>query len=153
MLGTVMKRELEGEDYLKLWMYFEDRAELVKEAMFKTLTWTLGFAAALLGFIGAKLTDFESAKARVPIFVLVAICAGAGLVICLYSMVMLSESATHIRNNWTRAGRCKEQIGHLSEIIAVPRQEGIEIWNQLRFIVVLFAFGFAGLLGWAICNL
>lgn len=151
-----MKHELRGADYLKLWMYFEDRAELRKEAMFKSLTWTLGFAAALLGFIGAKLTDFDSAKASITLSMLVAICAGAGLVICLYSLVMLSESAKHISNNWRRADRCKDQIDHLSEIIVGPRRaqrKVTAIWNQLRVIVVVFLFGFAGLLGWAMRNI
>lgn len=33
--GLEMQFELSREDYLKLWMYFEDRADKVKEAMFK----------------------------------------------------------------------------------------------------------------------
>jgi len=43
-------------------MYFEDRAASIKGAMFKTLTWTIGFAAALLGFIFAKLSDFDTSN-------------------------------------------------------------------------------------------
>jgi hypothetical protein len=42
-----MPFELKDEDYLKLWMYFEDRADKIKEAMFKTLTWTIGFGARI----------------------------------------------------------------------------------------------------------
>jgi hypothetical protein len=32
------------------WKYFEDRATALKEAMFKTVTWIMGFAAVLFGF-------------------------------------------------------------------------------------------------------
>ena len=54
--------ELTREDYLKLWMYFEDRADKVKEAMFKTITWTIGYAAALQGFIFLTLSATMRAR-------------------------------------------------------------------------------------------
>jgi hypothetical protein len=149
-----MQYQLKDEDYLKLWMYFEDRAEKTKEAMFKALTWTIGFAAALLGFIGVKLTDFEASKATVTVSVVVAIIAGAGLIICLYSWVMLSEAAKHIKNNWARANRCVKEVNKLEDIIHGRTTEKVmRIWNQLLVIVVMFAFAFAAILAWAACRI
>jgi hypothetical protein len=139
---------LEEKDYLKLWMYFQDRADKIKEAMFKTLTWSIGFAAALLGFIFVKLTEFEASKAKVSLSELVTIISGAGLVICLYSWFMLLESGNHIQSNWKRADKCKTHITNLGEIVdAEPgkRRKVIKIWHQLSFIVVLFGIAFAGL--------
>ena len=46
-----MAHNLEGDDYLDLWKYFEDRADNVKEAMFTSVTLALGFSAAVFGFI------------------------------------------------------------------------------------------------------
>ena len=78
---------LQDEDYLKLWMYFQSRADDVKEAMFKTLTWTVGFAAALIGFIFVNLTNDDASKATVSLSSVVVIASAAGLIICLYSYV------------------------------------------------------------------
>lgn len=33
-----MKYQLNDDDYFKLWIYFQDRADKIKEAMFETLT-------------------------------------------------------------------------------------------------------------------
>lgn len=150
MKDNAMKYELKDEDYLKLWIYFEDRAASIKGAMFKTVTWTIGFAAALLGFIFAKLADFDRENASVTLALLVTITAIAGLIICAYTWLAISESAKHIQVNWDRAKECESQVKDF-ELILNPRkrksQEGaIMIWNQLRIIVVLFALAFTAVI-------
>ena len=147
--------ELSREDYLKLWMYFEDRADKVKEAMFKTLTWTIGYAAALQGFIFLTLVDFDSSKASVRLHWLVGAAAAAGIVICLYSLFALYESGKHLQRNWARAKRCEAKFKKLDYIISGAGQSeghGLEIWQQLYIIVGLFALAFTAVIIWAITD-
>jgi hypothetical protein len=150
--------ELKPDDYLKLWMYFQDRADNAKEAMFKIVTWTIGLAALILGFIFANLVSFEPIKASITLTFLVATAAAAGLVICLYSWFMLSEGGKHIQSNWDRARRCENHINNKLGIIIRGDSTGekeergigtpIAIWNQLRIIVCLFGIAFIGVLIW-----
>lgn len=153
--GLEMQFELSREDYLKLWMYFEDRADKVKEAMFKTLTWTIGYAAALQGFIFLTLVDFDSSRASVRLHWLVGAAAAAGIVICLYSLFALYESGKHLRRNWDRAKRCEAKFNKLDYIVSgLGKSEGsgLEIWQQLYIIVALFAVAFAAVIIWAISD-
>lgn len=150
-----MSYKLRDEDYFEIWKYFEDRADNVKEAMFKTLTWTVGFAAALLGFIFVKLTDYDKNNAVLPLRWVVFLAALAGLVICLYSSFTLSEAGKHIRNNWKRARRCEGHVQGLKRILLAGRRrepKSIEIWDRLRIIVILFviAFVLAGISAWIV---
>ena len=148
-----MPYKLKDDDYLKLWMYFQDRADNVKEAMFKTLTWIVGYAAALLGFIFLILTNYETAKAAVARSSVVALAAVAGLVICLYSWFALSESAKHIQRNWTHAIACSTQVDGLEAIVCSGdnnQQNTMKIWDQLRIIVALFGLGFLAVLAWTL---
>ena len=113
------------EDHLKLYTYFGDRADKIKEAMFKTLTWSMGFAAALLGFIFAKLADFDSSVSSIisantkllPLPWLVMSIAAAGVVVCCYSWLILFESGKHIRKNWDNADKFLVQMPDLAEIV------------------------------------
>jgi uncharacterized membrane protein (DUF485 family) len=150
-----MPYKLRDDDYLRLWLHFQDRADNVKEAMFKTLTWTVGFAAALLGFIFVNLTSYDTSKAAVPLSAVVTIAAAAGLVICLYSWIMLSESAKHIQGNWERADRCGKHVENLGKLIHGDGKKNgktMKIWNQLRIIVVLFGVAFTAILLWRMCS-
>jgi hypothetical protein len=151
--SRMAKVPLKDDDYLKLWMYFEDRADKIKEEMFKTLTWTVGFAAALLGFIFHNLTSHDTAKATAPLSLAIIIPAAAGLVICLYSWFMLSESAKHVKGNWERAKSFEENVEDLGKLIhgsSRKTDKTMKIWHRLQIIVVLFAIGFAALLSWTI---
>jgi Co/Zn/Cd efflux system component len=144
---------LKDDDYLKLWIYFEDRADKIKEAMFKTLTWTIGLAAAMLGFIFVKLTEFEAAKAAVELRWVVIVTSLAGLVICLYCWFMLRESGKHIQSNWDRSKECEAHIRDFRKIThpgGKTRTVILNIWNQLLIIVGLFAAAFAFVLAWII---
>ena len=145
-----MPSKLTEEDRLRLWMYFQDRADKSKEAMFQSLTWIVGFAAALLGFIFVILTGYDAARAELPLSVVVSLAAAAGLVICLYAWFMLSESAKHIEGNWDRAGLCSKNLEGLATLIHAERgkTKPMKIWNQLRIIVLLFGIAFAAIIVW-----
>lgn len=148
-----MEYKLKGDDYLDLWKYFQDKATSVKGAMFNTITWIIGFAAALLAFIFANLTDYDSSKAAISLSMLVILASIAGLVICLYAFFALGESAKHINNNWDNADRCFHNIAGLREIVFPEGEEKkesvVKIWNQLRIVVFLFSAAFVGILVWA----
>lgn len=148
-----MEYKLKDEDYLELWKYFQDKATSVKGTMFNTITWIVGFAAALLGFLFTKLTDFESANAEITLPKLMILVSMAGLVICLYAFFVLSESAKHIRNNWHYADCCLKKIEGLDKIVFSRRAETkdnlVKIWNQLQIVVSLFLAAFVAVLVWA----
>jgi hypothetical protein len=155
-----MKYKVDNEDYLKLWIYFEDRATSVKAAMFTTITWVVGFMAALLGFIFASLANDAPSKAPIELPTLMRLATGAGIVLCIYAFLALRESAKHIRNNWKYADHCLTNIEGLSTIVSPsglelnkrnnPSQQKLwTIWNQLRLLVALFMLAFAGIFVWS----
>lgn len=149
---------LEYEDYLSLWIYFQDRATSVKGAMFNTITWIIGFAAALLGFIFANLTNFDSSKAAISLSMLMRLASGAGLAICLYAFLALTESAKHIKNNWKYADECLNEIQEVKGIVKNNRNAEnqkdkiiirMKIWNELRIVVSLFFTAFISIFVWS----
>jgi len=162
--------DLDDGDYLKLWMYFQDRADDIKEAMFKTVTWTVGYAAVILAFIFTTLVNFNPDKSTVRLSWLVMSSAIAGLAICAYTFFALREAGKHIKRNWERADRCEEHVNNLGVIFRGKKGEGGEgdggekalsrkikkffsrIWNQLGIIVSLFSGAFAFILVWQLAR-
>jgi hypothetical protein len=100
------ERPLRADDYLELWKYFEARADDLKEHMFESVTWIIGFAAAVLGFIIGKFVDFSGPALAVKEEWLAVGFCGVGLLLCAYAGLMLAESADHIKGNWARSKRC-----------------------------------------------
>ncbi|MHC4560556.1 MAG: hypothetical protein ACYS80_25020 [Planctomycetota bacterium] len=141
------------EEYIDLWKYFQDRAISVKGAMFNTITWIIGFAAALLGFIFAKISDFNCTGAKISLPCLMILLSIAGIVICIYAFIALYESAKQIRKHWNRADNCWKKIEGINEIVdkrEVNGEIGIQIWNQLRILVGIFIVAFVAILIWGI---
>ncbi|WP_271252134.1 hypothetical protein [Pseudanabaena sp. Chao 1811] len=167
-----MLYELKDEDYFKLWMYFEDRADKIKAAMLSMFTWLVGFKVALLSFIFANFANYDASKAKLELYVIVISAAFAGLAICWYSFSMLSESGHHIQRNWDRSKNFRKRVFRIDNIlrgkndkkeeksiwkrIYDPPQpplcrkdklwslliKEIEIWDQLKVIAVLFGLAF-----------
>ena len=139
-----MKYQLDEDDYLTLWKYFNDKATNVKGAMFNTLTWIIGFATALLGFVSLNLTNYNSDNAVISLPLLMVVSAIAGLFICVYAWFTLQESAKHIQNNWDYANNCRKEIDGLKKLIKPKKKktEMMAIWNRLGLIVVFFAIAF-----------
>ena len=147
-----MTRKIEDDDYLDLWKYFEDRADNVKEAMFTSVTWVIGFAAAVFGFIFAALVNFEGGAVTLksPRGALGA--SIIGLVLCVYALLLVREAKGHILANWDRAKRCKVEVEGLETILGPERAKGwlgIQVWTQILIVVAVFAAGFSGVFVWA----
>ena len=148
-----MSYKLNDDDYLELWKYFEDKAISVKGAMFNTITWIIGFAAALLGFIFAKISDFDPSKSEIGLPLLMILLSIAGIVICIYAFFAIGESAKHIRKNWDRADRCMEEIEGIDKIVpkgSENKNKYVQIWNQLRIVVSIFLVSFIAILEWGL---
>ena len=152
-----MKYKLKDDDYLELWKYFQDKATSVKGAMFNTITWILGFAAVILGFIFTNLAKDEATNPKLTLEELMLFASLAGGVLCMYAFFALGESAKHINNNWVFAENCKNKIKGLNELLSTniskDRENNIKIWNQLRIIVGLFSGAFLIILLYAICQI
>lgn len=149
-----MNYQLKDEDLLDLWKYFQDRATSVKGAMFNTLTWVIGFAAILLGFIFTNLAKNEETKAPVTLETLMIFASLAGLALCLYAFFAICESAKHIQKNWVFADNCKDKISGLDKILKIDSDDGqkaaMPVWKRLGIIVGLFTSAFVVILGYAI---
>jgi hypothetical protein len=143
---------LTDEDHLDLWKYFQGRADDIKQAMFTTLTWTLGLASGLLGVIFVSVTTLDQEKSAIGLGELMVSAALSGLAICSYAWLALSESARHIQGNWKRADRSRANIEGLTDILAAggPQAPPIKIWVQLRIVVALYVIAFLAVLSWVV---
>jgi len=149
-----MNDDSNEKDYLSLWKYFQDRATSVKGAMFTTVTWVLGFAAALSAFMFSNLADYSS-NALLSIEKIALLVSFAGLSLCVYAYYAISESAKHIRNNWTYADRCLKKVSGLKDIVNPNENnendwrdkylKGVPICKRLAIIVYLFSLVFVGI--------
>ena len=149
-----MNDNIDKKNYLSLWKYFQDRATSVKGAMFTTVTWVLGFAAALSAFMFSNLAEFSS-DAVLSIEKIALLVSFAGLSLCVYAYYAISESAKHIRNNWTYADKCMTKVSWLKDIVNPNENnendwenkylKGVPICKRLAIIVYLFSLVFVGI--------
>ena len=131
--------KLEDDNYLDLWKYFQDRADNVKEAMFNSVTWVIGFAAAILAFIFATLVDFNVEALRFKHALSVLGASFIGIVLCGYSAVLVLESKQHIKANWKRAKRCEKEVEGLKQLWDVCGKAWLEVWTRIFLVVGFFA--------------
>ena len=151
-----MNYVIHEKDYLELWKYYQDKAISVKGAMFKTITWLIGFAAALLAFIMDKLIHFPSSNTEVSIQVLISIVSIAGIVICIFGRVALKESDMRISKYWEYANNCRVNIENPNDIILEnDAEKTASVVIRLRRIVWFFliAFGFVLVWVWVLSKL
>jgi hypothetical protein len=152
-----MQDKLDKDDYLDLWKYFDDKATSIKGAMFSTITWIIGFAGALLGFMSVKLADFDPSKAAISLSWFMRSISIAGIMICVYALFALGESAKHINNNWIYADKiCRENLEGLREIVSSSKAEqkdkSMPIWYRLGIVVLLFLCAFMAMLAIGLFN-
>lgn len=154
--GKGLRYTLADEDYLELWQYFQGRADTLKDSMFQTVTWVIGFAVALLGFCYGKFIEFENGEMVILGRWLGVGCCLVGLVLCGYAWILLREYGKHIQRNWDRADRCKAEIGGLERLIFGKKLLGRDgkrtestlklrnIWDQILVFVGLLALVLVG---------
>lgn len=107
----IAPQDFKKEDYIHLWQYFENGADMLKDRLSTMTTWLFGLNSALLGFVfGTPVIAFDSvgSAVRAPAFVLAL--ALAGCVLCLYSFVLIYDYGKHIRRNWDRADRLSAEL-------------------------------------------
>jgi hypothetical protein len=127
---------LSGSDYLDLYKFFELRADAIKRSLFESVTWVVGFAAALLGFV---VTKFQS----------IFLCL-VGCVLCFYALLLLYDGKRHIERNWDRAKTFQGKVLNLDSLIRESsgdkKKELVPVWNQMAAVVILFILAFIVLL-------
>jgi hypothetical protein len=153
MCATNVKYELRGEDYLKLWMYSQDRADKIKEAMFKTVTWTVGFTSALLGFIFLTFVNFDKEKATISRPWIIIIAGAAGLLTCLYSLFAIAESKRHIVSNWDAANHYANFLKDFDPDRTRGPGRFTKVWHELSVIVWVFGLAFTALVIYGVYSL
>lgn len=146
-----MAYRVQDSDYLHLLEYFEERADSIKEAMFNSVTWAVGFAAAILGFIFTNLVAFDLPQPSFKSLTGVLGASVVGFFVCVYAAVLVLESRRHILVNWDRAKLCREQVHGLDRIWLVSRNgPWLMVWTQIGIVIFVFAIGFAALFAWAL---
>jgi hypothetical protein len=116
---SIEVQDFSKDDYMHLWEYFSDRADMLKDRLWTMATWLLGFNSAILGFIfGTSLIAFDSTGSTIhaPAFVLAL--ALAGCILCLYAFFLIYDYGTHIQRNWDRAGVFKAKLPLVMEALA-----------------------------------
>lgn len=125
-------KRLEGKDYLDLWKYFESRAEQLKSELFKLFSIFFGVASALLGFLADKIVTVQATGVSMSNKGVTVLICLAGLLMCAYAGVMLSEYNKHVQRNWDRGGRAREVLIGLSYVLegVQPKPYSDERLNQ-----------------------
>ncbi len=138
------KHVISDTDYLDLWKHFKDRADDLKGSMFQSVTWVVGFAAAVLGFCFTKFVDFQGTTICIKQPNLAVLFCVVGLVLCLYAIFLLIEFASHVRGIWRQVEVCEKQIGGIEDIVDAfgSGAKFGQIWHKMGVVVGLFAIGF-----------
>lgn len=131
---------------LDLWKYFEDQASKLKDAMFTLVTWMIGLASALLGFIVNEGLSSNSSKVMVVHPLLVLCLSIAGLLIVRYAFIAVREHGRHMERNFKRAEAARGGESSLPEIWEAG-EKGLKgalpgVCRHLHNILWLFAVGF-----------
>jgi hypothetical protein len=146
-------KDLEKDDLLDLWKYFQNRADMLKERQWTIGTWIVTLLSGVAAF---SLNQKTLSITRTGVAIgkpLPALAIGVvGMLICGYGWVVTNDYGKHIRRNWDRAERVKEQIIGLDAFWkgdnpdsqqsrrGLPRES-----IYLRVIVVGFLILFAGI--------
>jgi hypothetical protein len=133
-------QELSRDEYFDLYKFFESRADTIKASMFESVTWVVGFAAAVLGFVVATFVDFSTDPVSVkhPMAAIISSCGG--VILCVYALFLLYDAANHILRNWDRANTCAARVKGLPDLTLASEGRGgkLKVWHRMGFVVVLF---------------
>jgi len=141
----------EDIDHVELWKYFESRGSNVKDTMFKVITWVVGFAAVILGFMLKETITLETDSLGVskPSTLLVLSCVG--FVVILYANILIRDFADHINRNFDRADRARDKTKSLLDILDIDQESqntSVGLPDICKYVLgVIWVFGVVFLLG------
>lgn len=141
------------DDYIRLWEYFENRADMLKDRLWTIGTWLLGFNSAILAFIvGTKLIVFDKTDFAIPNPSVVLILVLAGCALCFYARLLIKDYGDHIGRNWERANFLEERLPLIQEVIKKAETKENQAGNKkdqslppVARILHLFTLGYLGL--------
>lgn len=133
---------IQNQDLLELWKYFEERGDIVKQRMLSIVTWLLALAAGLLGFTVKELKILSPAGSEQDIVALILGFVGVG--ICGYAAFMIKEFGGHMKANWDSADRLINYIEPLKTIKNLPDDLALngESLPRICWRVLYVAIGF-----------
>jgi hypothetical protein len=143
----VDKYELAGADWVELYQFYQSRADDIKAALFASVTWIIGFAAAVLGFVIVTFLDLTKEPLKIKFPWLAMLFCVVGCALCVYALLLLYDGANHIRANWKRADECEEHVKDLPRLAmgTVKRRTG-KVWQHMSVVVGGFLIIFVALL-------
>ena len=140
---------------LDLWKFFEDRCSKLKESLFNTVSWVLGFSAAVLGF--AVKEGYASCSSKVGNPILMAIMALAGLLLLMHAYYIVRDYVDHINRTFNRADAARMGEIDPQKVWAAGNVESKgdvpAACRDMFRIIGLFAIAFLALLALAISTL
>jgi len=137
--------------HVDLWKYFENRGAAVKNTMFNVVTWIVGFAAVILGFIVKETITFvgDSIVFDKPTTLL---CLSViGLLVIVYARIVINDFSDHINKNFDRADRARDTSKSLLEILDIKEKDperSTGLPNICKYVLrVVWIFGVLFLIG------
>ena len=112
----ISKNQLNNLNYVDLWKYFEGRGSEVKATMFKVVTWILGFAALILGYIIKEYSTINSNNETSAHLWGILFLGAIGIAIAYYAKIVINDFGDHINRNFDRADASREGNLSLDEI-------------------------------------
>jgi len=137
--------------HVELWKYFESRGASVKDTMFNVVTWIVGFAAVILGFIIKETISLETDSLVVSKPFTLFVLSAAGMLVVVYARVLIGDFGDHINRNFDRADRARDKSKSLLEILDIdqvdPNKTVVPPKICKYILRVVWAFGIVFLLG------
>ena len=152
--------------HVELWKYFESRGAGVKDTMFNVVTWIVGFAAVILGFIVKEFITVEADSLAVSNPYTLLLLAVGGMLFVVYADILIKDFSDHINRNFDRADSARDESNSLLDILDIcdedPKKstEMPNICKHVRRVVWIFGgFFVIGvilglnklLLNWTLC--
>lgn len=91
---------------VELWKFFEERGSKLKESMFMTVSWILGFSAAVLAF--AVKEGFADGKATVANPGAMSLLVLAGFLLLMHAYFVVKDYGEHINRTFNRADAARK---------------------------------------------
>lgn len=131
--------------HVELWKYFEGRGASVKDTMFNVVTWIVGFAAVILGFIVKETITLKDNSIVVDNPSTLLVLGVAGLLVVVYAYVLIGDFSEHINQNFDRADRARDKSNSLLEILDIDKNnpnKTVKIPNICKYVLwVVWSFG------------